>query len=370
MNFDPSISPPVQDNAEQATPSASNSAALLAKLSKPVHSYWQWWTGELSALVPAKWRNLGGPAKIDLVVNDDGIFFGSIRQKKLTEITNMPHLSELLSDQWQQIADQSKNRMLRLVLGDSDLLKINAELPRSGGPLKQLAALQMPVLSPLDPMLLYWDVVSSPKKMAQKNYVSATIVAARKDVVESIEQIFAEHELMPPEICGLVDEQIVALKKPLRISASSDGKRKWLLPLLTCALLISIPISTVFLSDKKRTDIDQLTTQLENKLAPKIAAMKEARKIGNRQKTLSPVAYNPAITPLFDAIAARLDSTSKILSAQREGDGSVQIDIETPNPDAVQTALSELPFHQIRAARKGQVPNSPLFTLQLEIAPK
>jgi hypothetical protein len=370
MNFDPSISPPTQDNSEQPSPVVSNSAALIAKLSKPIHSYWQWWTGELSALIPNKWRDFGGPAKIDLAVKDDGLFIGSIRQNKLTEITNQPILSELSSDHWQQIADQSSNRVLRLVLNENDLLKIHIELPRSGGGLKQLAALQIPVLSPLDPKILYWNVISSPKKITQKNYISATIVAARKDVVENIEQIFAEHELMPPEICGVEEEQIVALKKPLRIAANADGKHKWILPILISVLLISIPISTVFLSDKKRANIDQLTTQLENRLAPKIAAMKEARKIGNRQKILAPVAYNPAITPLFDAIAARLDSNSKITSAQREGDGSVIVDIETSNPDAVQTALSELPFHQIRAARKGQVPNSPLFTLQLEIAAK
>ncbi len=366
MNIDPKIEM-APDDQGSVTPQKSLKMSIL----QPINSYWTWWTQELSALVPSVFRDIGAAAKIDLKMGDDGVSMGNIRQNKLVPISEETELSKLSTEQWEEIRTRSTNRSTRLFLPAKNLLEIHIELPQNAGSsVRQFAGLQMPVLSPLDPHLLYWDAKIDRKKPAPKGKVAAVIIAARKDAVENIEGIFADNDLMPPTFCALIHGQVVELKKPIRINDESKSKRSFAMPLLASLLLISIPISTVFLSEQKRTTTDIETQQLENQIAPKIAAMKETRKIALRQKLLAPINYHPAITPLFDDIAAQLDADSMIISAQHSGAGPVIIDIETSNPDAVKAALSLMPNYQIRGFRQSPATANARPTIQVEVAAK
>ena len=110
--------------------------------------------------------------------------------------------------------------------------------------------------------------------------------------------------------------------------------------MLVAGLIGLGPILTIggakLLTGRERTQ----TARLEAELAPKMARRSDAEQARER---LAQVLERPTLAATLDALARALPKDASLARAERVGEGELQLEVGTPDPDSLRGALRRAP---------------------------
>lgn len=122
--------------------------------------------------------------------------------------------------------------------------------------------------------------------------------------------------------------------------ASREPARWWREATLVAGLIGLGPVLTIggakLLAARERTQ----TARLEAQLAPRMARRADAEQARER---LASVLERPTLAGTLDALARALPKDASLVRAERSGEGELQLEVRTPDPDALRGALRRTP---------------------------
>jgi hypothetical protein len=117
-------------------------------------------------------------------------------------------------------------------------------------------------------------------------------------------------------------------------------KREWWVAGGVAALIALGPVATIVGANWIAGGARAEARQLEAKAAPRIAAAKAA---ASDRETLAGVLRRPTLGLVIEALARGLPPEASLVRAERGRDGLLEIEINTPDPDRLRTALRREP---------------------------
>ncbi len=313
------------------------------KAVEAVQDFWTWWSDELRAMLPKSLR--GEPTerdRFDLFMADGETIIEAVSDGAGRKMQEGYSLEELPTESWKQIAEHAEVRKARLFLGDSDFLTLPFRLPRaSASQLRSALELQLPNLVPLDPHLLDWDYVELSRN---DMYIELALIIAKSERLDALEDFFTTQELMPPAFCVRHEDEIVILRKPLEIARKPLEERKMQIAMAMAVMLAMIPVLTIG-GAKMMTSIEiDRATNLEEELAPRLAAEKIIAREEMIRRAASPVLNMPSASSRLEKLAQNLPETDWTVSAGQQPDGSFEFVADMLNREETESALRQTPL--------------------------
>jgi hypothetical protein len=303
---------------------------------------WRWWTGELMAMVPERFRP--GPDKIpraDIRPGRDAVEVEIISEGVGQRFADPRRLEDLDADGWAELAALIEGSRARIVLDAPDAYVTHITLPKAARRrLKSAVALQLSQLSPLEPALLRWAMAATD---SGADKVEIQVAMARSECVERLQALFGANGIDPPPVHAATPEATLELAAGSRLARTEGGRadaKAW----VTAALLIAtIPLTTTLGAKVLQASAENRIETLARGAAPRLKAEAEVRRSEALRRDLRPLVARPSVTATLEELAARLPLTDYVKSLSQTGDRTLQFVIETADAEAAEAALKGSP---------------------------
>lgn len=322
------------------------SALALSKsnAARSLQRFWYWWSGELAALIPQRLKEAARERnRLDFILSADGVVVEEVLSGVGRRLQEARLLEALDAEAWVEIEQFCAGQVPRLLLASSDYLRIDLKLPRAASAdLEEAVRLQLHLHSPIKPDATDWAV----RKIGMgSESLDAALIIARASRIDAISTLFAEHGLMPPIIAAPLDDVPLVLRKPLDLPDGEERTTANRIYALAAALILLIPIVTMFTADIMTSANNAEATQIETEIAPKLAANRQAQRAENMRRKLSPIAQTPSIILVIEEAARLLPETMWVRSAYSLSDRRVILVVDAPEgKDAAEPLLGSTVF--------------------------
>jgi hypothetical protein len=299
---------------------------------------WRWWTSELMARVPERFRP--DPARIpraDIRLGRGAVEVEIVRDGIGQRFADAKPIEELDAEGWAELAALIEGSRARVVLDSPDTFVTRLTFPNAARRrLRSAAALQLSQISPVEPDRLRWAMTTTDSD-AEK--VDVRIAMARADRIERLQALFEENGLDPPPVHAATPEATLELARGSRLGRANDGRadaRAWAAALL---LIASIPLTTTLGATMLKASAESRIEALEKGAAPRLKAEAKARRSEALRRELRPLATRPGISATLEDLAARLPLTDHVTIVKQGGDRILQFTVETADAEAAEVAL-------------------------------
>lgn len=307
------------------------SALALSKsnAARSLQRFWYWWSGELAALIPQRLKEAARERnRLDFILSADGVVVEEVLAGVGRRLQEARLLEALDAEAWVEIEQFCAGQVSRLLLAPSDYLRIDLKLPRAASAdLEEAVRLQLHLHSPLKPDATDWAVR---KIGVGGESLDAALIIARASRIDAISTLFAEHGLMPPIIAAPLDDVPLVLRKPLDLPSGEERTIANRIYTLAAALILLIPIVTMFTADITTSANNTEAAQIETEIAPKLAANRQAQRAENMRRKLSPITQAPSIVLIMEEVAKLLPDTMWVRSAYALSDRRVILVVDGP----------------------------------------
>ena len=315
-----------------------------ASATQTLQRFWYWWSDELAALVPQRLKEAARERnRLDIILSADGVVVEEVIGGVGRRLVEASPLEALDTEAWSEIEQFCAGHVPRLLLAPYDFLRIDLQLPRAASAdLNQAMRLQLHLHSPLKPEATEWGVR---KTGISGEKLNTALIVARTSRIDAICSLFAEHGLMPPAIAAPLDDLPLVLRKPLDLAGDRESTNVKRIYALAAAMVFLVPIVTMFAADIISASNDAEAAQIEIKIAPKLAANREAQRAENRRRKLSPIAQAPSMVLIMEEVAKLLPDTMWVRSATALSGRRVILVVEAPEgKDAAEPLLASRLF--------------------------
>jgi hypothetical protein len=298
---------------------------------------WRWWTGELRAMMPERFRS--DPARLpraDIKPARDAVRVEIVRDGVGQLFAEAKPLEELDEDGWAELKLLIEGSRPRIILESSDVFVTNLVLPKAArGRLKQAVRLQLSQVAPIEPDLLRWamDVRDSGQER-----IEIVAAMARSERIDQLQALFDGQGIDPPPVCVATPDGVIELARGSRTSGGIGriGARPWAIAAL---LIASIPFTTALGATILRASAESRIELLEKGARPRLRSEAQARQSEALRRDLRPLVTRPSMSMTLEEIASRLPMTDHVKSARQGGDRILQFTIDTPDAEAAEAAL-------------------------------
>ena len=299
---------------------------------------WRWWTGELLAMVPERFRpHPDRRPRADIRPGRDAVRIEIVRDGVGQLFAEAKSIEELDGDGWAELASLAEGSRTRIVLEPHDCFTTSLVLPAAARRrLRPAVALQLSQVAPLDPALLRWSMLATDGGTGR---AEVRVAMARAERIEQLQALFEEKELDVPPVCATTPDGIVELARGRRVrgaSAGGIGGRSWALAAL---LLASIPFTTLLGATILKASNESRVEQLERGAEPRLRQEADARRSEALRRDLRPLFARPGISATLEEVAARLPLTDHVRTIGQGNDRILVLTVETPDAEAAEEAL-------------------------------
>lgn len=149
-----------------------------------------------------------------------------------------------------------------------------------------------------------------------------------------------DKEDVPPPGESLAAKLFRSARLRRRVPAEARTARQWRDAALLAGLIALGPVLTIAgartLAARERAQAERLEAQLATRLARR-ASVEQARDL------LSPVIGRATLSAALEALARGLPKDTSVVRAERGADGTLQLALRAPDPDALRAALRRVP---------------------------
>ena len=299
---------------------------------------WRWWTGELIAMVPERFRpHPDRRPRADIRPGRDAVRVEIVRDGIGQLFAEAKRIEELDGDGWAEMASLAEGSRVRIVLEPHDCFTTSLVLPGAARRrLRPAVALQLSQVAPLDPALLRWAMLAAD---GGTDKVEVRVAMARADRIEQLQALFEDKELDVPPVCAPTPDGVIELargRKTRGTAVGGVGVRSWALAAL---LLASIPFTTLLGATILRGSAESRIERLERGAEPRLRSEADARRSESLRRDLRPLVSRPGISATLEEVAARLPLTDHVKSVGQANDRILVLTIETPDAEAAEEAL-------------------------------
>ncbi|HMJ92947.1 MAG TPA: hypothetical protein VK472_02475 [Allosphingosinicella sp.] len=299
---------------------------------------WRWWTGELLAMVPDRFRpHPDRRPRADIRPGRDSVRVEIVREGVGQLFAEAKRIEELDGDGWAELASLAQGSRTRIVLEPHDCFTTGLTLPAAARRrLRPAVALQLSQVSPLDPALVRWAMLVAD---GGTDKVEVRVAMARAERIEQLQALFEEKELDVPPVCAPIPDGVIELARGRKVRGAASagiGARSWALAAL---LVASIPFTTLLGATILRSSNESRVEQLERGAGPRIRAEADARRSEALRRDLRPLFARPGISATLEEVAARLPLTDHVKTIGQGNDRILVMTIETPDAEAAEGAL-------------------------------
>lgn len=299
---------------------------------------WRWWTGELLAMVPERFRpRPDRRPRADIRPGCDAVRVEIVRDGIGQLFAEAKRIEDLDGDGWAEMASLAEGSRIRIVVEPYDCFTTSIVLPAAARRrLRPAVALQLSQVSPLDPALLRWAMLAADGGIGK---VEVRVAMARTDRIAQLQALFEERELDVPPVCAPTPDGIIELARGRRVRGAASagvGARSWA---LAAVLLASIPFTTSLGATMLRESNESRVEQLERGAEPRLRQEADARRAESLRRDLRPLFARPGISATLEEVAARLPLTDHVKNIGQGNDRILLLTIETPDAEAAEEAL-------------------------------
>jgi hypothetical protein len=299
---------------------------------------WRWWTGELAAMAPERFRpDRGKRPSADIRLGRDAVEIEVVSDGVGQRYADPQPLEALDADGWTELGALIAGCRTRIVLEPPDVYIAHLTLPAAARRrLKSAVGLQLSQISPLDPSRLRWAMAVTD---GNSDRIVVQVAMTRSDRVENLRALFAEHGIDPPPICAATAEATLELapgNPRAAAAAGRAGRREWAIAAL---LLASIPLTTTLAATVLEASTKSRIETIAKRAAPRLKAEAGLRRSEGLRRGLQPLFTRPGVSATVEELAARLPLTDHVKSVTQAADRSVELVVETADAEAVEAAL-------------------------------
>lgn len=304
---------------------------------------WRWWTGELRAMLPERFRpNAPAAPRADIRPKPDSVEIDIVRDGVGQRFADPKPLDDLDSEGWAELAALIHGSRARILLEGPDMFATRLSLPKAARRrLKSAVALQLSQVAPVEPTLLCWATRSAE---TGPDRIQVDVAMARADRVARLQELFEINGLAPPPVFAAAGDEPLELAAGRRVAiASTDraGARAWMVAAL---LIASIPLTTALGATMLRSSAENRIGILEKSAGPRLRDEARARRSEELRRGLRPLVGRPSVSATLEDLAARLPMTDHVVSIRQSGDRILDLTVEAADAEAVETALKGSPL--------------------------
>lgn len=149
-----------------------------------------------------------------------------------------------------------------------------------------------------------------------------------------------DRDNVPPPGESLAGKLFRSARRAKRPALSAPTSGQWIEAALLAGLLALGPVLTIagaqMLAARERAQAERLEAQLAPRIA-RLAAAEQARDL------LTAAVGQATLSATLDAVARGLPKDASVVRAERSTDGTLQLEVRTPDPDALRSALRRVP---------------------------
>jgi hypothetical protein len=304
---------------------------------------WRWWTGELRAALPERFRpDAPAAPRADIRPKRDSIEIDIVRDGIGQRFADPKPLDDLDSEGWAELASLIEGSRARILLESPDMFATTLSLPSAARRrLKSAVALQLSQVAPVDPSLLRWSTRTSE---AGPKRIQVEVAMARADRVARLQELFEINGLAPPPVFAAAGEEPLELAAGRRVAvAATDraGARSWI---VAAVLIASIPLTTALGANMLRANAESRIGLLDKSAGPRLRDEAKARRSEELRRGLRPLVGRPGVTATLEDLATRLPMTDHVVSVRQSGDRILDLTVEAADAEAVEAALKGSPL--------------------------
>jgi hypothetical protein len=309
----------------------SDAAATVAEA-------WRWWTGELAAMVPERFRPRSGKApRADIRLGRDTVEVEIVADGVGQRFADARRLEDLDENGWAELAALIEGSRARIVLESPHAYVTGVTLPKAARRrLRSAVALQLSQLSPVEPALLRWAMATTD---SGPDRIHVRVAMARSDHVERLQALFEANGIPPPPVHAATPEATLELARGNRLSgAGTDriGGKAWA---IAAVLIATIPLTTMLGATVLEASAQNRIEAIARQAGPRLKAEASARRAEALRRGLRPLFTRPSVSATVEELAARLPLTDHVKSVSQSGDRILQFVVETADAEAAEAAL-------------------------------
>ena len=158
------------------------------------------------------------------------------------------------------------------------------------------------------------------------------------------------------------ERQSLAQHAGAALARLRPGVGGWRVAALTGALIATGPVLTILGANLLAARSERETTQLRDRLAPRIAAERAANEA---RAMLAGAVRRPTLGQTVEALARVLPADAQVARAARTTGGALELDVAAADPDALRTAIRRAPqFTELRDASQRRTDSGMIVSLR------
>lgn len=282
-----------------------------------------WWRGELTALIPARWRArlAAGRAQTLIRLGEQHIEVERHHQGQVLRERADQSLAALGDDGWADLARLCTEARALLILPPGQEFHLQVDLPHAAlARVDAALCYQLARRAPLDPAALVWSR-SVAARDAKTTSLAVTLV--RRSVAEAVQSQFAARGLARPAIISSGDIPPQILLPGEDASNTEEVRRNRRAGLIALALIASIPLTGLALLSYQRSEVEARLTFLSSEASSAAHAAADLQAASDAARALQVLARTPAATAQLARSAVALPEGAVITGAAvRRGDSA------------------------------------------------
>lgn len=363
--------------------------SFLVTLNRRVSGFWQWWTGELNAMVPKRLKMAfaGDASLVDVMVDSNALVHVKSLGASLQELKRVALPGNDANAMRAAIEDlvRSSGRDIRLLVPATEVLRKKIVLPLATEEnLLDVVGFDMDRQTPFTADQVYYGARILNRDAARER-LDVSVAAVPRTALEPHMSLLRAGGVSVHSI--VVADEIAAAATPTELlPKSAEPSRRWSnmqrlnVGLIVCGLLFALAAVVLPIWQKRETvkELIPLTAKVgaEYKVTQKIAD--EYTRLANEYNFIAAKKHGqyPAVMLLDEITKISPDTTwiqnfeLKSLAKTRE----LQLTGEAVAVSKVIESLEQTPFLQNTAqrsqTRQGSRPNIEFFTLASEVKPR
>jgi general secretion pathway protein L len=364
--------------------------SFFVTLNRRVTGFWQWWTGELAALVPKRLKMAfaGDASLVDVVIDANSLVHVKANGSALQELKRVPLRADDANAMRVAVEDlvKSAGRDIRLLVPPTDVLRKKIVLPLATEEnLLDVIGFDMDRQTPFTADQVYFGARVLNRDTTRERLEVSVAVVPRAALEPAMSQlraagVFVHSIMVADEIAGGGAAPTELLPKSAEPSRRWSNMQRLNVGLIVFGLLIALAAVVLPIWQKRETvkDLIPLTAKVgaEYKVTQKIAdeytrLANEYNFIAGKKHSLYPtVMLVDEITKISPDTTWIQNFELKTLAKTRE----LQLTGEAVAVSKVIESLEQTPFLQNTAqrsqTRQGSRPNIEFFTLASEVKPR
>jgi hypothetical protein len=300
-------------------------SAPLGRWIDAARTAWDWWLSELWNTVPMSLKTrLRARARVDIYLHDDRVELLCTDGKVQFQLCEERPLAALDEASWDELTQTLIDRSARVFLRERDVFCFELSVPRATGrDLPSAIAIQLELASPIDPELTSWSwaTVSVTRESAL-----VLVALARSSALDAIQRQFEQRGLLCPPIHAQTPAGIMRLRRGRTCFESMSRRWQRRAVLWSTLLLLSLPLLTLA-GAHLLAAIDQAELNgLRQAAAPKLAALRDARRNARLWQAYIPLRALPSSTMMLSELGERAPEGTSIENIDYRGGRTMAFD--------------------------------------------